>query len=666
MKRTASAWMRSAAVAASLLLSGMAFGQTSSEMAPRTAAAPISKTPITPVPAPSLSKPDVDAWLDGIMPYALLIGDIPGAVVVVVKDGKILTERGYGFADLKTHRKVDPEATLFRPGSVTKTFTWTAVMQLVQAGKINLDQDINTYLDFKIPPAFGRPITMRDLMTHTPGFAEIVKHAFVAGPNRLLSLGDYLKNWTPNRIFPPGEVPAYSNYGATIAGYIVQRVSGEPFDQYIKRHIFDPLGMTHSSFAQPLPATLRPDMATGYTRGSEPPHGFEFINVGPAGSLSTTGGDMSRFMIAHLSQGGSGSARILDPATEALMQAPQPKLNPPLNGMALGFYHEDRNGHVIIGHAGDTEYFHSDLHLLPNDGVGLFISMNGVGKEGAVGPLRTVFLRNFMDRYYPATSATMPTMASAKADGAKMVGQYWSSRRLNSGFLRVLNLIGQAKVTAAHDGVLTVSDYKDLSKAVKHWREVGPFVWRDDASGSLMAAVVKHGKVVDFANNDEPPVLVDQPVPLWAQASWNVPAIEASVAILVLCLLLWPLQAIMRRRYGQSFALTGRGAWLYRGTRLVALVELIGLVLYAVVFTLFMKGATAADDPMDGLIRIAQIFGVLGVLGVIVTAWNMVAVWTRPGRSWWAVLSSLLIFLATLEFAWIVFSLQLVTLTLNY
>ena len=666
MKRIKSAWAAMSVIAAALLVWGVASAQTPSETAPQLTEASQAKTPTAPLLTPALTKADADAWLDGKMPYALATGDIPGAVVVIVKDGHILTERGYGFADLKTHRKVDPETTLFRPGSVTKTFTWTAVMQLVQAGKINLDQDINTYLDFKIAPAFGRPITMRNLMTHTSGFAEIAKRAFVANPDHLLSLGAYLKAWTPNRIFPPGQVPAYSNYGATLAGYIVERVSGEPFDQYVQHHIFDPLGMTRSSFAQPLPANLRPDMATAYVRGSEPPRGFEFINVGPAGSLTTTAGDMSRFMIAHLSHGRYGSAVILDPATEAMMQAPELNLNPPLNGMALGFYHEDRNGHVIVGHAGDTEFHHSDLHLLPNDGVGVFISMNSRGKDGAAGPIRTALLRDFMDRYYPRPVAALPTMTSAKADAAKMVGQYWSSRRVNSGFLRALNLIGQTKVTAAPDGILTVSDYQDASKAVKHWREVGPFVWRDDASGSLLAAVVKDGRVVNFTNDDEPPVFVAQPVPFWANANWNLPAIEASVAILVLCILLWPAQAIIRRRYAQSFTLTGRGAWLYRGTRLVALVDLIGLVMYAFIFSLFMKGAPAADDPMDGLIRVAQVFCALGVLGVIVTAWNMVTVWLRPGRSWWARLSSLLLFLATLDFAWIVLSLQLVTPSLNY
>ena len=371
-------------------------------------------------------------------------------------------------------------------------------------------------------------------------------------------------------------------------------------------------------------------------------------------------------MIAHLNQGRYGSAQILQPATEAMMQARERNLNPPLSPMALGFYHEDRNGHVIVGHAGDTEFFHSDMHLLTNDGVGLFISMNSRGKDGAAGPIRTAFLREFIDRYYPSPSPAAPTVATAKADSAKMVGQYWSSRRLNSGFLRILNLLGQSKVTAAPDGAIEVSDYKNASQAIKHWREIGPFVWRDDASGSLLAAVVKDGKVVNFTNNDEPPVFVEQPVPFWAQAGWNLPAIGASAAILLLCVLLWPIQALVRRRNGQSFTPTGRTAWLYRGVRIVALIDLIALGTYAIVFSTLMKSAAALDDPIDGSIRFAQVFCVLGVLGLIVVAWNAAVVWRRPGRSWWAMLSSLLLLLAALDFAWIVLSLQLVTWSLNF
>ena len=155
MKRIRISWASCALAAASFLFASTALGQARSEMALNPVGVSQPRTSLTPTTTPSLSKTDVDAWLDGMMPYALAAGDIPGAVVVVVKDGQILTERGYGFADLKTQRKMEPGTTLIRPGSVTKTFTWTAVMQLVQSGKINLDQDINTYLDFKIPPAFG-------------------------------------------------------------------------------------------------------------------------------------------------------------------------------------------------------------------------------------------------------------------------------------------------------------------------------------------------------------------------------------------------------------------------------------------------------------------------------------------------------------------------------
>ena len=203
---------------------------------------PDSKIAVAPTGPHELTKADLDAWLDGYMPYALKAGDIPGAVVVVVKDGEPLTMRGFGYSDLKTQKPVDPNLTLFRPGSVSKLFTWTAVMQLVQAGKLDLDKDINTYLDFKIPPRDGKPITLRNLMTHTPGFAETAKYLIDFGEKHPKPLGQILARWTPERIYAPGTMPAYSNYGASVAGYIVERVSGEPFNAYVARHIFAPAG----------------------------------------------------------------------------------------------------------------------------------------------------------------------------------------------------------------------------------------------------------------------------------------------------------------------------------------------------------------------------------------------------------------------------------------
>src|ERR1044072_1893826 len=243
-----------AALAGALIFGAGAVAQVPSETKPRPSTAPSVAAPWTPPASPSLTKADVDAWLDGYIPYALSSGDIAGATVIVVKDGQVLTEKGYGYADIKSGRKVDPEKTLFRPGSVSKLFVWTAVMQQVEQGKIDLDAERNQSLDFKIPARDGKPITMRNLMTHTPGFEEWAKSLFVGSNDRLMPLGKLLARWTPQRVYPAGTTPAYSNYGASLAGYIVERVSGEKFDDYMDRHIFAPLDMQNSTFRQPLPA----------------------------------------------------------------------------------------------------------------------------------------------------------------------------------------------------------------------------------------------------------------------------------------------------------------------------------------------------------------------------------------------------------------------------
>ena len=208
--------------------------------------------------AHSLTADDLRAWLDGFVPIAIQQGDIAGAVVVVVKNGETVAQVGYGYSDVEAGKPVDPEHTLFRVGSVSKLFTWTAVMQLVEQGKINLDADVNTYLDFKIPAYHGIPVTMRQLMTHRAGFSETARDLLTYG-KAPPPLDVVLKGYVPPRIFAPDQGPGYSNYGAALAGYIVQRVSGEPFDDYIARHIFSPLNMQHASFAQPLPASLAPD-----------------------------------------------------------------------------------------------------------------------------------------------------------------------------------------------------------------------------------------------------------------------------------------------------------------------------------------------------------------------------------------------------------------------
>jgi CubicO group peptidase (beta-lactamase class C family) len=629
---------------------------------PAVTAAPISE----PLPAAhTLDPQDVNAWLDGFMKPSLATGNIAGAVVVVVKDGRVLTQRGFGVSDVATQAPVDPAATLFRAGSVSKLFTWTAVMQQVEAGKLQLDADINSYLDFKIPPRDDRPITLRNLMTHTAGFEERVKYLFVPSVKDLRPLGDYLKSWVPERIFPPGKVPAYSNYGAALAGYIVQRVSGEPFDSYIARHIFQPLGMTSSTFDQPLPAASVANLSKSYQLASGRPHPFELISAWPAGSLSVTGADMAQFMIAHLNDGQLGSARILMPDTARLMHAAAFAATPPLPGMALGFYHEDRNGHDIIGHAGDTETFHSDLHLFLNDATGLFVSFNSLGADGGAHLARTLLFREFTDRYFStARVVNIPTPASAESDAERVAGTYVSSRRSDTSFLRVIFLIGETKVEAIGKGILTVSDKQSPGGALEHWREVSAFVWQRVNGLERLSAVVKDGKV-QALGFEGAPYEVFQPA-AGAYAPWNRILLEASLAVLTVTVVLWPISALVRRHYGRAFKLIGASAMLYRLVRLVAVVDITLAAGWLVVFALFVKDITILNDSLDPWLRLLQLLGVLAFVGGAIGLLNLFQVWRDNSRSKWAKLTSAILAFAMLGMAWLVVALRLVTASLQY
>jgi len=247
----------------------------------------------------ALSAADVAAWLDGLLTYGLKNGDIAGAVVAVVKDGQVLFQSGYGYADVAEKTPMDAERAMVRIGSTSKLFTWTAVMQLVEQGKLDLHRNVDDYLDFKVSPSGGTPITLLDLMNHRAGFEEGLKDLISTDPRTSQSTETYLKEHPRPLLFAPGTVPAYSNYGTALAGYIVQRVSGEPFERYVDQHIFLPLGMTHSTLEVPLPERFKDRVARGYRTASSSPQPFELVSTRPAGSVTTTAADMTRFMLAQ-------------------------------------------------------------------------------------------------------------------------------------------------------------------------------------------------------------------------------------------------------------------------------------------------------------------------------------------------------------------------------
>jgi CubicO group peptidase (beta-lactamase class C family) len=252
---------------------------------PRNAAAANFSAPSNGPTTHEFTRPDVEEFFDLLIADQLARENIAGAVVGIVKDGQVVFAKGYGYADVAKGIPVTADASLFRIGSISKLITWTAAMQLVEQKKLSLDEDVNTYLDFKIPPAFGKPITLRNLMTHSGGFEDTWRYMGVEDPQQAIQLESYVKNHLPRRVYPPGEVSAYSNYGATLTGYLVQRISGKRFEDYVDENIFRPLGMNRTTFAQPAPAELAPLVSQGYGVASSPPGPFEIMNSFPAGSV---------------------------------------------------------------------------------------------------------------------------------------------------------------------------------------------------------------------------------------------------------------------------------------------------------------------------------------------------------------------------------------------
>src|SRR3984885_1694107 len=403
---------------------------------PAAVAAPPTAVPASPTApessAHTLDRNDLETWLDVMVPYAMKDGDLAGAVVVVIKDGTVLLEKGYGYADVSKKLRMDPEQTMVRIGATSKLFTWTAVMQLVEQGKLDLDRNINDYLDFAIPSDFGEPVTLRDLMNHRGGFEEGLKDILWTNPQGVPSTEAYLKDHKRPMLFAPGEVPAYSNYGAALAGYIVERISKEPYERYIERHILVPLGMTHTSFDQPLPERFAAAVSKGYRTASSPPGPYELIVTRPAGSGTTTAADMAHFMIAHLQDGHVGDAEILQADTAKRMHSPSEQAPAGFATMAHGFFRESHNGRTVLGHGGDTIYFHNEFELLPAEGVGIDFTFNSRGRAEAVYLAREALFDGFMDRYFPdaAALAEPPALPSAVADAQLIAGRYESSRRI--------------------------------------------------------------------------------------------------------------------------------------------------------------------------------------------------------------------------------------------
>jgi CubicO group peptidase (beta-lactamase class C family) len=394
---------------------------------------------------------EFESWVNNFLAEQTINSQMPSIGLVVVKDGGVFFQKGYGQASDQRNVTVTPDQTLFRAASVSKLVTATAVMQLVEQGRLDLDADINTYLTrFQLENNYPSPITGRHLLTHTSGLEDRLFGNTVPSADRLVSLGDYFSAHVPRRIRPPGEQIAYSNTGMALAGHLVEAVSGLSFEEYVERNLFQALGMTRSSFRQPYPAHLAPDVVpSGADSGA--------MLLYPSGSMISTVTDMGRFIAAHVNGGRLGDARILSKETVREMHRQHFTGHAGMPGVAYGFFENYTNGGRVLFHTGLSGH-QSLLCLLPEENIGFYLVLS-VRQGGAHQDLRRKFMQAFLDRYYPAAQPfSLPAAPSDFTQrAARFTGLYRPNLLPRTTIETLGNLVADTRVTSNGDGTLTVS-----------------------------------------------------------------------------------------------------------------------------------------------------------------------------------------------------------------
>ena len=433
---------------------------------------------------------ELEAFLDEQFEAHLDEHDIAGATVSVVADGELRVAKGYGYADIEAGEPVRAEETPFRIGSVSKPVTATAVVHAVEHGLLDLETDVNEYLDgFEIPDFDGAPITLEHLLTHTPGFENVVGGLYAPDAERMPSLQAVVTDDPPERIFGPGEVTAYSNYGFGLAGHLIAEASGMKFADYVREYVFDPLGMDRSTVRQPPSGDLSSRMANAYSyrNGEFHEEGFEYIPLRPAGSMSATATDVGRFMLAHLGGGRLGDQHILDPEAVEEMHGSRFSNHPEVNGVGYGFYELDRGDLRIVAHDGDTDYFHSRLALFPDHDVGLFVSYNSPGGRLA----RQELFDAFVEEYVPPAEpeALEPDGQPSRADDLE--GWYRATQTVESSFEKLNSAASVIEVSVDDDALVTSFPGQSPTR----WIEVEPLVFREETGHDRLAFREDDGEI---------------------------------------------------------------------------------------------------------------------------------------------------------------------------
>jgi CubicO group peptidase (beta-lactamase class C family) len=510
---------------------------------------------------------------------------------------------------------------------VGKVFTWTAVMQLVEQGKLDLDADINTYLDFRIPETYPQPITLKHLMTHTSGFENRLLESLASDPNDVVSPREWLTSHMAARVRPPGEYAGYANFNAMLAGYIVARVSGEPYPQYIQDHILSPLGMAQSSIQWPMPQNLRAQAAVGYQYkdGVYQAHPTFYPQLAglPSGMHHATVTDMARFMIAHLQDGRysdakTGEARIMNEATAQKMHATAFTPDPSLRGTAHGFFDFSDNGQRTLGHSGYMEFMNGLLLLLPDQNLGVYVVYNSLD-VGALVLQHSGFQRAFFDHYYPASEvAPIQPPADFAARANRFVGNYRYTMRSYTTADKIGTLLASWTIKDSGDGALILN----ASWGGGRFVEVAPLHFRHaDGQYGMVFREDGQGRITQMFTDFTPQMAYEKLD--WYDTPGFHLGLLMGTSLLFLSMIPVALIVLVRGRQRSRQKTYSRGAGTALGTILgVSVLNLVvSVVSWLYQYPVMLFGHSAFYKAVLGLGVIAAVLTV-GALVYAVLAWK--------------------------------------------
>lgn len=392
--------------------------------------------------------PGFTDFLNGVFQQQLEDSDIPGIMAVAVDENGLIYSNSFGHAHLDKNQELDPAETLMRTGSTGKIFTWLALLQQVEAGNVDLEEDINYYLPENLQFDYGEndPIKVINLMTHTPGFEDIQLGIMVESVDNLVSLEDYLETTRPEIVREPGRIPAYSNYGTTLAAYIIERVTGLSYHEYLEKNIFSPLRMSKSSSRQDIftDSELADNISTGYfsDNGFLKAGEFEIFQEYPAGGHTVTGYDMANLMSGILNGGELFGWRFLSGEYNKKLFERAFSIDEEMAGWTHGLMELNLNNQTIYWHGGDTLQFHTGLFFIPEEELAIFVAYNGPG-----GIMARLDLINVLDRQYYAEDQYQVVTSGEVLTQADYQGEYLNSRRNYSSPEKLISRLSQTEIS---------------------------------------------------------------------------------------------------------------------------------------------------------------------------------------------------------------------------